>query len=480
LLASSNAQVFEKDDEVVAQNTLNGLTVYRDSPNRGETKIISDGTRGIFQASRKVNKEHWFKVTWDTGVTGWSQVKQDGCNVIGTAAQADRRDKIVTVLFLDIPHEETFHEYNGYGCNLTWERDGTRVYNEGHGGWDIQTMDKSTRHLFYSLTPGEVIADGKDNNNTIAVFDTVANITTLYLHASDVLVSVGDKVEIGQKQKPLGRQGKTGNADSPHVHIEVRVGKHVSPSNGAGDNLKPTIDPVPYLYRWVAGHLRTRFLPQDVNHDGDVDFFDWLHVLISVLRGDQYNPQYDVNSDGIVDKKDLDEISEHSGKTSPDAPIISTGTRFDEITVREGIIFIGDVIVSPKTVQQLLDIARKEDNGSTAFKHGIAKLESLLVTMTPKKTMLLANYPNPFNPETWIPYHLAINTNVVVMIYDATGTMVRRLAVGYRKAGYYTSRKRATYWDGRTETGESVASGVYFYTLTTSDAKVTRKMVILK
>ena len=77
--------------------------------------------------------------------------------------------------------------------------------------------------------------------------------------------------------------------------------------------------------------------------------------------------------------------------------------------------------------------------------------------------MLLPNYPNPFNPETWIPYRLANAADVILTIYDTKGTMVRRLDLGYQPAGSYTARNRAAYWDGRNENGESVASGIYFY-----------------
>ena len=98
----------------------------------------------------------------------------------------------------------------------------------------------------------------------------------------------------------------------------------------------------------------------------------------------------------------------------------------------------------------------------------------------PDTTGLLANYPNPFNPETWIPYQLATHTDVQILIYDTGGILVRRLELGPQPAGTYTSRSRAAYWDGRNALGERVASGVYFYVLTTGDFSATRKMVILK
>ena len=98
----------------------------------------------------------------------------------------------------------------------------------------------------------------------------------------------------------------------------------------------------------------------------------------------------------------------------------------------------------------------------------------------PKLTQLLQNFPNPFNPETWIPYQLSEDSLVSLSIYDTTGKLVRTLSLGYQSAGFYNSRGRAAYWDGRNENGESVASGVYFYQLQTGDYTALRRMVILK
>ena len=93
---------------------------------------------------------------------------------------------------------------------------------------------------------------------------------------------------------------------------------------------------------------------------------------------------------------------------------------------------------------------------------------------------LLANYPNPFNPETWIPYQLSESADVSVSIYAVDGRLVRRLDLGHRVAGVYRGRSRAAYWDGRNAFGERVASGLYFYTLTAGDFTATRKMLIRK
>ena len=109
-----------------------------------------------------------------------------------------------------------------------------------------------------------------------------------------------------------------------------------------------------------------------------------------------------------------------------------------------------------------------------------AALAPTLPTTIPKATALLPNYPNPFNPETWVPYQLAAAADVMLTIYAADGTLVRTLALGHRPAGVYQSKSRAAYWNGRNELGEPVASGIYFYTLTAGDFSATGKMLVRK
>ena len=111
---------------------------------------------------------------------------------------------------------------------------------------------------------------------------------------------------------------------------------------------------------------------------------------------------------------------------------------------------------------------------------GWIQLPSLVAYEIPTETELLANYPNPFNPETWIPYRLAEDADVKLTIYDANGWVVRRIHVGHRIAAVYETRSKAIYWDGRNDVGEPAASGVYFYHLSTGDYSATRKMIILK
>ena len=138
-----------------------------------------------------------------------------------------------------------------------------------------------------------------------------------------------------------------------------------------------------------------------------------------------------------------------------------------------------------------LELIVVDTNGNIAsekfnFTVNAATLENAVMTVTldaigtPKQNRLLQNYPNPFNPETWIPYQLAEAGVVSLSIYDSTGNLIRTLPLGYQSAGFYQNQGQAAYWDGRNAFGEPVASGVYYYQLTTSSFQQTRRMLILK
>ena len=131
-------------------------------------------------------------------------------------------------------------------------------------------------------------------------------------------------------------------------------------------------------------------------------------------------------------------------------------------------------------VQGWLTDARSLEVKDAIMKRGFIVLEQLLLSLIPTETELLANYPNPFNPETWIPYRLAEEAFVTLAIYDLSGRLVRTLDVGHRIASAYENRSKAIYWDGRNGLGEQVASGVYFYHLSAGDYSATRKMLVVK
>ncbi|MCE2414904.1 leucine-rich repeat domain-containing protein [Candidatus Poribacteria bacterium] len=211
---------------------------------------------------------------------------------------------------------------------------------------------------------------------------------------------------------------------------------------------------------------RRAFPAWDVNQDGQVNVLDLIAVAQHLGTAASLNSQADVNGDRTINVLDLIAVAQHLGESS--APAAPSN------------IAIGSLGLDPATIQAWIAQAQIEDDGSIAFRQAIANLEQLLALFIPEETALLHNYPNPFNPETWIPYHLAEPAEVTIRIYAASGVLVRTLALGYQPAGIYQYRSRAAYWDGKNAVGESVASGVYFFTLTAGDFTATRKMLIRK
>ncbi len=143
---------------------------------------------------------------------------------------------------------------------------------------------------------------------------------------------------------------------------------------------------------------------------------------------------------------------------------------------------VGDVIeISVDSPDPLIGVKPVRHIVTTDdVKRGILEMEDLIAYEIPAETELLRNYPNPFNPETWIPYRLAEDADVTLTLYDSTGRVVRTLDLGHQTAAVYESRAKAIYWDGRNRFGEQVASGIYFYSLSAGDFSATRKMLILK
>ncbi len=168
-----------------------------------------------------------------------------------------------------------------------------------------------------------------------------------------------------------------------------------------------------------------RGLTVDIDQDGKVNRND-LSILVAVLgKKRSVIPRADVDKNGTIEMNDLSLVVEFL-----DDPLTAAAPEFAALPTAE--------------------------------------------------TAVLANYPNPFNPETWIPYQLAQDSEVFIRIYDAGGVVVRTLALGHRFAGDYTGRSRAAYWDGKNHLGESAASGIYFYTFTAGTFTTTGKMLLLK
>ena len=243
---------------------------------------------------------------------------------------------------------------------------------------------------------------------------------------------------------------------------------------GGGDEVDVRGNPLSYLS--IHTHIQklqsrgvtvefddTATKPPDVNGDGNVDVLDLISIA-SVLGSTGANIATDVNGDGVVNIVDLVLVA---GTFESAAAAPATHSRIPET-------------ITAVEVRQWLAEARSLEMRDPIIKRGIMMLEQLLVSLTPTETELLANYPNPFNPETWIPYQLSTDSDVVLSIYDSNGEPVRQFDLGYQHVGTYSTRGRAIYWDGRNEFGETVVSGIYFYHLLAGDYSQTRKMIILK
>ena len=205
------------------------------------------------------------------------------------------------------------------------------------------------------------------------------------------------------------------------------------------------------------------YAPYDVNKDGTVDNTD-ARLIIEALGTS--NAAYDVDGNGTVDFLDVVLVFDNRDAGAAGAPTV-VGVKLNAAQI--------DII------KEQIDLLIATGDRSPAAMRTLVYLQQLIATETrPEKTQLLANYPNPFNPETWIPYELATDTDVKITIYNAQGVVIRSLSFGHQSAGYYTDRERAAYWDGRNTIGEQVASGLYFYQFETDDMSSMRKMVILK
>ena len=236
--------------------------------------------------------------------------------------------------------------------------------------------------------------------------------------------------------------------------------------------------------------------PLDVNGDGQVTVIDL--AIVALFYGTQVpaglSLPADVNADGIVNILDLTAVAQgldaaagNAGELSLEAVEAALAAAAAQAAALE------DVAAAPmgfSTRPDVLSSGKAYVNVTRAFtdaRHlAVSDVLSAFLTLLaemgaiPETTALLPNYPNPFNPETWIPYHLATDAAVVLTIYDVRGSVVRTLTFGHQPAGVYESRGRAAYWDGKNHIGEPVASGVYFYTLTAGEFTATRKLLIAK
>ena len=180
---------------------------------------------------------------------------------------------------------------------------------------------------------------------------------------------------------------------------------------------------------------------------------------------DEDIPQ-DANQDGRVDILDLVMVAIEFGQIAAAPKLLYRKLNF---TTQQ-----------KRSIQLAIKVLEHMPVKSKAEEIVFSILKAILPKRLPTETQLLPNYPNPFNPETWIPFELAIGTEVSIRIFDASGKVVRQISLGYLDTGSYVSRKRAVYWNGRSDLGEYMSSGVYFCQISAGHFSAMRKMVIMK
>ena len=346
---------------------------------------------------------------------------------------------------------------------------------------DVILTDSDGEHLPFFTVSGRVVEPAP------SVSSTIVRVTPVSVTSPDVGETLVFNAEIVGGENIVDYHLTWDYDDTALEYVSSDKGSYV-PTGGVGSGdgtlatatfrvkaLKTSTVSVSGTLTTVNGlsHLPTFESAQviapvfgDVNRDGQVNIQDLVLVALSFGQPvpTEGHPA-DVNEDGQINIVDLVQVAGALG-TGAAAPL----------ALNQHLAFAP----TRAEVEQWLTQARQANLTDAVSQRGIRFLEQLLAVLTPKETALLPNYPNPFNPETWIPYQLATPADVTLTIYDTQGHVVRTLDLGYQAVGIYENRSRAAYWDGRNAVGEPVASGVYFYTLTAGEFTATKKMLIRK
>ena len=374
-------------------------------------------------------------------------------------------------------NQYSYSEYN----NVLFSPDGSTLatYNDEYINlWNLQTTNR------VSITPYRVVSPANGQHFTINVSiengQNIGGYQFSVIYDSNVLRYVGsandDYLSPGAFPiPPIEDDNKitlaatsvagTVNGDGNLATITFEVLDIKATNLILSDVILTDSDGeiLPHLLFNTGLVIDPRIRPEDVNSDGIVNIIDLVQVASRFNHTSDIDKE-DINGDGAVNIVDLVKVAAALG-AGENAPSLHSQAI---------------ALFTAKDVQHWLTQAQAMNLTDATSQQGIHYLLQLLAAFTPKKTALLPNYPNPFNPETWIPYQLAKESEVAIIIYDAKGKAIRTLTLGTMPAGLYQNRSHAAYWNGTNALGEPVASGIYFYTLFAGNFIATRKLLILK
>ncbi len=125
----------------------------------------------------------------------------------------------------------------------------------------------------------------------------------------------------------------------------------------------------------------------------------------------------------------------------------------------------------------------ENENRMTLFMKGIeegyrVEPDKIEINIIPQSSILLQSYPNQADNSCYIPFKLSEDSEVTVEVYNILGQKIKEMNMGSRKAGFYTTKTRAIFWDTRNDKGQAVSKGLYFIRLTAGKFSAVKQMVV--